>query len=208
MLAVGRKTECIFRKMKMSEDSVNGEGYKKRRLSILRRKYLVLTISCACLLCYVLSQNLFAWACITNGMNPDWRKELANFLSPLIIPGAFLLPYGLCMAFRKRLLSEKWMLLLFSVALFVLPLGFGFKNPYFEDKYIGRPFDAYIDDLVVCSVSAMFLLGPILVFFHFKMRNKKRMRPPLSRRICALLCAILISVILVWLFLHSVANAC
>ena len=183
--------------------------YKKiRRLSVWRRKYLFLTISCACLLCYVLSENLFAWACITNGMNSDWRKELANCLSPLIIPGALLLPYGLCVAFRKRLLSEKWLLLLFSVALFVLPLGFGFKNPYCEDKYIGRPFDAYIDNLGGFAVYAMFFLGPMLVSFHFKMRNKKRILPPWPRRICALLGAILISVFLVWLCLHSVANAC
>ena len=189
----------------MSEDSVNGEEYRKySRLSIWRHKYLLLTISCVCLFCYVLAENLFNWACVTNGLNPDWRKMLANFLYPLIIPGALLFPCGLCMAFRKRLLSEKWLLLLFSVALFVIPLGFGFKNPYFDDQHIGRPFAAYLDELYCCSFSAMLFLGPILVYCHFRMRNKKQKRPPLPKRVCASLCAILISIFLLRMFICSI----
>ena len=193
----------------MSEYSVNIEEYRKyRRPSIWRRKYLFLTISCVCLLCYGLAENLFNWPCVTNGMNPDWRKTLAEILYPLIIPGAWLFPYGLCNAFRKHTLSEKWLLLLFSAALFSIPLGFGFKNPYFDDQNIGRPFAAYLDCLNICSFSAMLFLGPMLVYYHFRMRNKKQKRPPLWKRVCTSLCAILISVFLVWLFLHSVANAC
>ena len=42
---------------------------------IIRHKYWWFAAACCFLLCYSAGENLFNWACIANGTNPDFRKD-------------------------------------------------------------------------------------------------------------------------------------
>ena len=47
---------------------------------IIRHKYWWFAAACCFLLCYSAGENLFNWACIVNGTNPDFRKDWGAIL--------------------------------------------------------------------------------------------------------------------------------
>ena len=164
---------------------------------IIRNRYWRLAAACGVLLCYAAGENLFNWACLTNGTNPDFRKVLAEILQLIgLVVGPALFVSCVCVAFRHWLLSEKWLLLILGCALLEIPLAWGLHNPYVDEPFRDQVFLSYLYGFSTWFVIGAVLPGAAIVRFHFAYRNKRR--PPLSlrRRIICPVSALLLSAIL------------
>lgn len=164
---------------------------------VWRHKYWWFAAACGFLLCFSAGENLFNWACITNGTNPDFRKDFGEVLRwiGLTVSPVF---FSVCVAvaFRHWLLAEKWLLLILGCAWFEIPLTWGLRNPYIDEPFYDQPFLLYLWGFSGWFIISAVLLGPVIVWLHFAFRNKRR--PPVSlwRRIVSPLCALLLSAIL------------
>lgn len=160
---------------------------------VVRYRFWIFAAACALPLCYPAGENLFNWACITNGMNPDWRKVYAEILQWIGLCSAGLFPIAAGITFRHWRFSEKWLLLILACALFDIPLTFGLRNPYVDYPLCDQPMLAYLMGTATWFLVGAVLLGPVLIGAHFVWRSKRRPPAPLWRRILCPTAALLLS---------------
>ena len=175
---------------------------------IIRHKYWWFAAACCFLLCYSAGENLFNWACIANGTNPDFRKDWGAILHVVgLVASPFFFIVCVSVVFRHWLLSEKWLMMILGCAWFEIPLTWGLRNPYVDEPFYDQPFLLYLWGVSCWFILSAVLLGWGMVCFHFTFRNKRRPPVVLWRRIVSPLCALLLSTLLVavyWKLLNIV----
>lgn len=160
-------------------------------IATMKSRYFFLIVSGACLLCWVLSEELINYGLIASGLEPDWRKDLGHVLSWMLLPAVALFPLGICFSTRKLLLAEKW-LLLFLVSLIIASVFFfGYQNPYIDSPFYHRPVLRFLDEICATFMVGAIFLGIAISFLHFFTREKE-CKPSLRRRIISNSTAILL----------------
>ena len=175
-------------------------------ISTLKSRYFFLVVSCACLLCWVLSEELTNYGLIASGLKPDWRKDLGHVLSWMLLPAVLLFPLGICFSTRKLLLAEKW-LLLFLVSLIIASVFFfGYQNPYVDPPFYDRPFLRFLEEMCSAFVVGAVFQGIPIAILHFFTRKKSDV--PLWRKIVSNSAAILLTVFILILWNHLTSMIC
>ena len=173
--------------------------------AVIKSRYLFFVVSCMCLLCGVLGENLRNYGLIASGLNPDWRTDFGRIISWMLIPGALLFPIGICFSTRKWLLSEKWLLLFLESAVISMFFSFGFQNPYVDSPFYNRPILEFLNDFCALSCFAAVLQGIPIVILHFFPGEKNNI--PMWRRFFSTVSAVLLTVlVLVFTFSFTGKN--
>ena len=184
----------------------SGTEFKRLFYAAVKSRYFFLVVSCACLLCWVLSEELTNYGLIASGLGPDWRKDLGRILGWMLLPAAALFPLGICFATRTWLLSEKWLLLFLETLIIAPVLCFGYQNPYVDPPFYDRPFLRFLEEMCIAFVAGAVFQGIPIAVLHFFTREKGDV--PLWRKIVSNTAAILLTVLTLILFQHLTDMVC
>ena len=153
-----------------------------------------------------ISDQLFNWLYIYCGSMYIQQLNTWSIISLwTFLLGPIIFFCYMAIVLRRWLLSEKWLMMIPGIALYIIMPTFGLQYPYCDNYFYNRPFMDYLSNLSAGYILYSVIFGPELIFIHFALRNKKR-RIALSRRLIASAFVILMSAILFAAFIKTLPD--